>query len=98
MLLSLCTERGFRNGRGRRWGRLGEVVTGGGHAGEAHRDFGCESHLSLDVTPVGADADGLIARAELVEVDITVCCDFESSIFGIHQLKELLIQSVPVYW
>ena len=98
MLLNLYAERGFNRGERRRWAQLGEVVTAEGHAGKAHQDMGCESHLSLDVTPVGADADGLIARAELVEVDITVCCDFESSIFGIHQLKELLIQSVPVYW
>lgn len=37
--------------------QLGEVVAGG-HAGKAHRDFGCESHLLIDVTPVAADAGG----------------------------------------
>jgi len=53
---SLCGK-GFRKGRGRSWAQLGEIVTAGGHAGKGHRDFGCESHLSLDVTPVEVDAE-----------------------------------------
>lgn len=58
---SLC-RKGILSGEGRRWAQLGEVVTAGrhagpgGHTGKAHRDLGCKSHLSLDVTPVGTDA------------------------------------------
>lgn len=36
--------------------QLGEVVAGD-HAGKVHRDFGCKSHLFIDVTPDGVDAD-----------------------------------------
>ena len=36
--------------------QLGEVVTEG-HVGKTHRNFGYKSHLSIDVTPDGVDAE-----------------------------------------
>jgi hypothetical protein len=50
----------FKKEEVRSWAQLGEVVTARRHAGEEHRNFGCEPHVFLDGTPDRAGSEVLL--------------------------------------